>query len=86
MSVAIKIYWETVKGSSERGNHVSKKECNNGDNNQNQKIYASMARISDNDECPSRDFSDSLQFTKHILDLGATCHMTPQVSDFPQVL
>ena len=41
-----------------------------------------MVRMSDNDECPSRDFGDSLQFTNWILDSGATCHMTPQVSDF----
>ena len=36
----------------------------------------------DNDECSSRDFGDILQLTNRILDLGATCHMTPQVSDF----
>ena len=41
-----------------------------------------MARMSDNDECSSRDFGDSLQLTNWILYLGATCHMTPQVSDF----
>ena len=38
--------------------------------------------MSDNDECHSRDFSDSLQLTNRILDSGATCHKTPQVSDF----
>ena len=41
-----------------------------------------MAQISDNDECPSRDFGDSSQLTNWILDSGVTCHMTPQVSDF----
>ena len=41
-----------------------------------------MARMSDNDECPSRDFGDSLQLTNLILDSGALCHMMPQVSDF----
>ena len=41
-----------------------------------------MALMSDNDECPSRDFGDSLQSTNWILDSGATCHMMPQVSDF----
>ena len=41
-----------------------------------------MARISDNDKCPSGDFCDSLQLTNLILYSEATCHITPQVSDF----
>ena len=41
-----------------------------------------MARMSDNDESPSIDFGDSSQLINWILDSGATCHMTPQVSDF----
>ena len=41
-----------------------------------------MACISGNDKSSSRDLGDSLQFTNWILDSGATCHMTPQVSDF----
>ena len=41
-----------------------------------------MARMSDNEEIPSRDFGESFQLTDWILDLGATCHMKPQVSDF----
>ena len=41
-----------------------------------------MARTSDNGECLSRDFGDSSQFTNCILDSGATCHITPHVSDF----
>ena len=45
-------------------------------------MYASMARMSDNDECPSGNFGDSSQLTNWVLDSGATCHMTPQVSDF----
>ena len=40
-----------------------------------------MARMSDNDECPSKDFGDTSQLTDWILDSVATCHMTPQVSD-----
>ena len=36
----------------------------------------------DNYESPSRDFGDSSQLTNLILDSGATCHMTPNVSDF----
>ena len=58
------------------------KECDKRENNNYQKIYSSMARMYDNDECTSRDFSDSLQLTNCILYLGAMCHMTPQVSDF----
>ena len=46
-----------------------------------QKISAYMARMSGNDECPSRNFGDSLQLTNWILDSGATCHMKPEVSD-----
>ena len=41
-----------------------------------------MARVSDNDECPSGTFGDSSQLTNWILDYGATCHMTPDISDF----
>ena len=48
-------------------------------------IYASMARMSSNDESPSRDFGESAQFTNLILDSGETCHMTQQVSDFISV-
>ena len=35
--------------------------CDNVENNNNQKIYASMARMSVNDECPSGNLGDSLQ-------------------------
>ena len=41
-----------------------------------------MARMSNNDECPSENFGDSSQLTNWILDSGATFHMTPEVSDF----
>ena len=41
-----------------------------------------MARMSDNDKCPSSNFGDSLQFTNWTLDSGATCHMMPEVQDF----
>ena len=41
-----------------------------------------MTRMSDDEESSSRDFGDSLQLTNWILDSGATCHMTRQVSDF----
>ena len=67
---------------SKRGKRVPQKECKNGDNDNDQNIHASMAQMSGNDESPSRDFGDNSQFTNWILDSGATCHMTPQVSDF----
>ena len=38
--------------------------------------------MSDNDECLSRNFGDSLQLTNWILYSGATFHMTPDVPDF----
>ena len=53
---------------SERGNRASQKECNNGKNNNDRKIYASMSHVSDNEECPSRDFSDSSLLNNWILD------------------
>ena len=39
-----------------------------------------MAHISSNTESIRRDFGDSLQLTNSILDSGATCHMTPEIS------
>ena len=38
--------------------------------------------MSINEKYSSRDFGDSLQLTNRVLDSGAKCHMTPQVSDF----
>ena len=48
-------------------------------NNSDQKICASMACMSGNDECPSGNFGNSSQLTNWILYPGATCHMTPEV-------
>ena len=33
--------------------------CDNAKNNSDQNVYASMARMSSNDECPSGNFGDS---------------------------
>ena len=41
-----------------------------------------MAHMSNNDEYPSGNFSDSSQLTNWILDSGATYHMKPEVSDY----
>ena len=63
-----------------------KKYSKDGDNNNYQNIYASMAQMSGNEESSSRYFVDSLQLTNWILDSGATCHMTPQVLGFCTIL
>ena len=52
---------------NEKGNRA----YNNGENNSDQYIYASMARMSSNDECPSENFGDSSKLTNWILDSGA---------------
>ena len=41
-----------------------------------------MACMYDNDKNPNINFGDSLPFTNWILDSGAMCNMTPQVSKF----
>ena len=63
---------------NEKGNRA----CDNGKNNDDHKIYTSMAQISSNDERSSEKYGDSSQLTNWILDSGATFHMTPEVSYF----
>ena len=63
---------------NEKGNWA----CDNDENNSDQKIYASMAWMSGNDECPSGNLGDSSKLTNWILDSGATLYMTPEVSYF----
>ena len=41
-----------------------------------------MARMSNGDVRQNKDYGDSSQFTNWILDSGATCHMTLDVTDF----
>ena len=41
-----------------------------------------MTLMSSDDERKSLKYGDSLQLTNWILDSVATCHMTPEVSDF----
>ena len=41
-----------------------------------------MELISGNNKSYNWYFGDGLQFTNWVLDEVATCHMTPQVSDF----
>ena len=47
-----------------------------------QKIYASMARMSGNDKCPSGKFGDSLQLINCIVESVAKCNMTSEFSYF----
>ena len=58
---------------NEKGNLA----CDKGKNNDDHKVYASMARMSSDDKRKSVKYGDSLQLTNWILDSGATCHMTP---------
>ena len=41
-----------------------------------------MAHMYTNEETPRKDYGERLQLTNYILDAGATCHMTPEISDF----
>ena len=41
-----------------------------------------MARMSSDDKRKIVKYGDSSQLTNGILDSGAACHMTPEVSDF----
>ena len=65
-----------------RFNEKGNRACDNGKNNDDKKIYAYMERTSSDDERKSVKYGDSLQLTNLILDSGATCYMTPEVSDF----
>ena len=56
--------------------------CENIDDDNDLKVYASMPRMSSDDKRESKEYSDSSQLTNWILDSGATCHMTPEVPNF----
>ena len=57
----------------EKGNRA----CDNSDDDNDFKVYASMARMSNVDKCENKDYGDISQLTNWILDSGATFHMTP---------
>ena len=63
---------------NEKGNRA----CDNSEDNDVHKIYASMAQMSSDDERKSGEYGDRLQFTNWNLDSGAMCHMTLEVTDF----
>ena len=74
--------------------HINPKNCaykltekdkdsdNRTEQNESEKIYAPMAYKYSNEKSHRRDFGDSSQLTNWILDSGATCPMTPEISDF----
>ena len=62
----------------ERGNRAKY----NSDDEDDHKVYASMARMSNDDVSKNKDYGDSSQLTNWILESGATCHMTPEVTYF----
>ena len=64
--------------SKEKGNHA----CDKSDDDDELKVYASMARMSSDDKRESKYYGDSSQLTNWVLDSGATFHMTPEVTDF----
>ena len=56
--------------------------CDNRKTNSDQKIYVSMARMSENDEYLTGNFGDNSQLTTWVFDSRATCQMIPEVLDF----
>ena len=55
-----------------RFNEKGNTSCKNGKKIADQKIYASMARMSGNDKRSSEKYGDSSQLTNWILDSGET--------------
>ena len=70
--------WRRQVRFNDKGNCA----CNNGKNNDDHKIYASMSQMLSNDERKSVKYGDIYLLTNWILYLGAMCHMTPEVLDF----
>ena len=66
------------KGFNEKRNRA----CDNGEDDNDHNIYASMARMSSDDKRRSGEYGDSSQVTNCIFDSGSTCHMTSEVTDF----
>ena len=62
--------------SKEKGNRA----CNNSDGEDELKVYTSMARMYSDEKRKIKYYGDSSQLTNWILDSGAMCHMTPEVT------
>ena len=60
-------------------NEKDNRVCDNVEDNDDHKLYTSMACMSSNDELSSENYGGSSQLTNWILDSVATCHMTPEV-------
>ena len=59
--------------SKEKGN----RECDNSDDDNDHKIYASIAQIYNDDKHKNKDYGDSSQLTNWILDSGANVEIYP---------
>ena len=75
------------KDNDKRGKQVHFNEkgdcaCDNGEDENDHKIYTYMARMSSDEEREIKEYGDSLQLTNWILDSGEMCHMTPEVTEF----
>ena len=75
-------------GENKNGKKVSFKDKEKGnsakdniDDDDDLKVYASMARMSNDDVRKNKYYGDISQLTNWILDSGETCHMTPEVTD-----
>ena len=73
---------ENPKTCAYRSNKIYKTLDNCTDQSDSQNMCASMSHMSSNTEIPWRDFGYSSKLTKWILDSGATCHITPEISYF----
>ena len=65
-----------------RFNEKGNRACDNGKNDNDHKLYASMARMYSDEKHKSVKYGDSSQLTNWILDSVATCHMTPEFLNF----
>ena len=86
LSQNVQSHLKTEKKNRKRVSFQDKEKGNcakdNIDDEDDLKVYASMARISNDDVSKNKDYCNSSQLTNWILDSGATCHMTPEVTDF----
>ena len=69
-----------------RKSDKSKEKGNSAKDNSNDEddltVYASMARMSNDDVRENKDYGNSSQLTNWILDSETTCHMTLEVTYF----
>ena len=76
---------EKTKTGAFKSTKIDKASDKITEQNESWKIYAFMALMYSNLEIPRRYSGNSLQLTNWILDSGATCHMTPEISYFVPV-